>query len=209
MARPKKTEETATQEGSIPNLEALDAEYSRGKMPAPKASALRKALIRLFNEKKITEDEQELMEKILRRERNLNIIAPADLYLLNALESERIEERAVVKTDDAPVVHHLKRGLECRFVHDPDFNDNKNRKDSIGRYYVYVPRTIKSLHQLNYEDALKHSTGKDVDMDKYKEKTVIHRRTLKEFEFHKWFEVVDEDILNEKPEMRAEEAYRF
>jgi hypothetical protein len=87
MAKEKKTTEGEEVKGNIENLAALRAEYLRVKngMPTQKANALRKKLIELFTKGIITEDEQDLMETILRRERNKNTIASKDNYLINKI----------------------------------------------------------------------------------------------------------------------------
>jgi hypothetical protein len=199
----------AKKKGNIENLEALAAEFLKGKMPVNKASALRKKLVQLFTEKKATTSESDLMERILRHERNLGRIASSDNYLLNQIEADRCEEYAIVQSDEAPAALHLKKGVVCRFSFDREFNDNKNKKDSVGRYFVYVPRTIPQLNQLSYADALKHSAQKDFDIDKYKERVVIHRLVLKVQEFHKWLEIQDESILDGGHEASPEDAYTF
>jgi hypothetical protein len=210
MARPKKvvdSEESKSQEGNIPGLEALAVELQKGKMPEKKLIALRVKLVSLYKEGKITEEEQELMEAILRKERNLARILPSDQYLLNTIESERCEDTCIVKTDDVPQVHHLKKDLECKFYYDPEYNDGKGKKDSIGRYYVYVPRTVPTEHQLSIATVRKELKGHPTDASEYPEpKILLKRLSLKQTEFERWFDVPDAEIL--KP-VQAEPEYKF
>lgn len=202
MARTKKVVETDGEDSTdrpenIPGLDLLKKEYHTGKMPPRKLVALRVKLISLVKEEKATEDEQEFMEAILRRERSLGRILSSDKYLLNKIEFDRCEDKAFVKTDDAPVVHHLKKDMECKYVYDPEFNDGKAKEDSIGRYYVYVPRVIPTEYQLSNATALKELKGHPTDPSEYPApKILIHRLALKKKEFERWFEVEDEDILN-------------
>lgn len=187
---------------TIPDVAGLKREYLNARVPMPerKVVALRTKLIALYKEGKITEEEQELMETILKRERNLGKIHSSDNYLLNTIEVERLTDKCIVKTEDAPVVHHLKKDLECKYVYDPDYNDGKNKKDSVGRYYVYVPRIVPSEHQLSVKTVLKIERGHPTDESDFPpERVLIHRLALKRQEFFAWFEVEDEDILKTKP----------
>ena len=193
--------------GNIDGLVELAKEFKTGKMPERKLIALRTKLVSLFLEGKTTEDEQELMEAILRKERNLSTINSRDQYLLNAIEADRCESKAVVKTDDCPSVLHLYKHLECKFFFDPEYNDGKGKKDSIGRYHVYVPRVIPTRHQLKVETVQKEILGHPTDEKEYPApKTVIHRLVLKTTEFEKWFDVEDSEILAPKA---SEPVYQF
>jgi hypothetical protein len=199
MARKKAMDGEVSIQGQKPNIEGLDLlakEYRSGKMPERKLVALRIKLMGLYTEGVITDSEQELMEAILRKERNLSRILSRDEYLLNTIESERCEEVAVVKTDDAPTVHHLHKGLECRFRYDPEYNDGKQRPDSLGRYYVYVPRVVPPEHQLSVATVRKENLGHPTSPDDYPPpRILIHRLVLKTQEFKAWFEVEDETLL--------------
>lgn len=196
-------------EGNIENLEPLREEFRKNKMPERKIVALREKLISVYHEGVITSEEQELMEAILRKERNLSKISSRDEYLLNKIESDRCEESCTVKTDDVPAVLHLRKDLECKFYYDPDFNDGKNRPDSVGRYFVYVPRIVPPEHQLKNATVLKEMRGHFVDAEEYPaEKILIHRLKLKEKEFQAWFEV-NEDYLNKDYGQKKETEYTF
>jgi hypothetical protein len=210
MARKQNQEEnevTPEKKSNIEQLDALRKEFATGKMVERKLVALRVKLVSLFTEKIITPDEQDLMETILRKDRNRGNINSAYSYLLNAIESERCVDVAFVKVDDAPMVHHLKKHLECKYVYDAEYNDGKNKEDSLGRYYVYVPRTIPTEYQLSAKTVMKELKGHPTDPSDYPpEKVLIHRISLKEREFQKWFEIEDENILNAE---KAEPVYTF
>lgn len=208
MAKPKKVDELETPvEGNIKDLELLAKEFKTNKMPERKLVALRVKLTGLYLEGKITQDEQELMEAILRKERNLSRITSRDNYLLNKIEADRCEDTCIVKTDDVPQVHHLIKDLECWFSYDAEYNDGKGRIDSVGRFHVYVPRTVPTRHQLSKavveRELLGHPTS---ESDYPAPKVLIHRLVLKSSEFKKWFDVQDENILNAAP---TEPAYQF
>lgn len=198
MAKPKKAEDGEVK-NNIEDIEGLSKEYISRRMPERKLVALRRKLVSLFKEGLITNAEQELMETILKRDRALATILPHDNYLLNKIEYDRLERIAFVKTDDAPTVHHLKKDLECKFFYDHDFNDGKNKKDSVGRYVVYVPRTVPVTHQLSEAVVRKENMGHPIDPKEYpEEKILIHRIVLKDKEFNAWFEVEEDDILKDK-----------
>ena len=208
MSKAKKiVESEEAKEGSIPGLTELSKEFKTGKMPERKLVALRTKLVSLFLDGKHTEDEQDLMEAILRKERNLGKINSRDQYLLNKIESDRSDNKCIVKTDDAPTVHHLSKDLECKYEYDSEYNDGKGKKDSVGRYHVYVPRTIPTRHQLKVETVMKEMLGHPTDEKDYPlPKVVIHRLILKGFEFERWFEVEDNELLAPK---QTEVSYQF
>lgn len=211
MAKPQKVKNledaTEVKEGNVKDLELLAKEFKSNKMPERKLVALRAKLTGLFLENVITEEEQELMESILRRERNLARISSRDNYLLNSIEAKRCDNICIVKTDDAPQVHHLSKDLECKFEFDPEYNDGKNRADSVGRFYVYVPRIVPTRHQLTVATVERELRGHPVGPEEYPTpKTLIHRLSLKRGEFNKWFDVQDETILDAAP---VEPEYRF
>lgn len=187
-------------QGQRPNIEGLDLlkkEFHSGKMPDRKLIALRTKLVALYNDQTITEKEQDLMETILRKDRALGRIVSSYNYLLSAIENARCEETAVVKDENAPVVHHLKKNLECKFTYDPEYNDGKGKEDSLGRYHVYVPRVIPPEHQLSVKTAMKEIKGHPTTAEDYPpEKILYHRITLKKREFMTWFEVEDDELLN-------------
>lgn len=211
----KKVEE---KKPNIENLAALKKEFVEGNrdarghripMPDRKLVALRQKLVSLFHSKAITEEEQELMEAILRKDRSLGRIATSDEYLLNKIESERCDQVCIVKSENTPVVHHLSQHLECKFKYDPEYNDGKNKPDSIGRYYVYVPRTIPTDHQLKNATVRKENLGHPTDPSEYPEpKVLIHRLGLRQREFDAWFEI-DQDYLSMEGAAVKEAEYTF
>lgn len=205
MARPKKNAEEGEVKANIEGLEALTVEFRKARMPERKLNALRTKLVSLFKQDIITSDEQELMEAILRKDRIKGQIQGEHDHILNGIEIERTEGECIVKTDDVPTVHHLKKHMKCRYVFDPEFNNGKGRKDSIGRYYVYVPRVIPVTHQLTEDIVRREERGHPIAREEYPEpKTRIHRVSLSVPEFSRWFEVEDDEVLKPK-----EEEYKF
>jgi hypothetical protein len=188
-------------------LKALKNEYVNGNrdekgrkvaMPERKLIALRSELVRLYEAGKATADEQEFMELILRRDRKLGKIFSAHEYLLNKIEHDRCEMRCVVKSADVPLVHHMHKGLECKFDYDPEYDDGKAKPDSIGRYYVFIPRTVPTRHQLKNATVEKEILGHPTDPKEYPaDKVLIHRVALKEREFEAWLEIVKADPLED------------
>ena len=205
----KKTEGDETP--NFQNLEVLKAEFKSKKMPDPKLKALKRKLVGHFNDGSITDDEQEFMEEILKKGNLLRTLTSSEKYLFNALEYDRCEGIAVVKSDDVPVVLHLRKDLACRFNYDEYFDDGKGKPDSLGRYHVYVPRTIAPRHQLDYAAAVKLAEKQPLAPgEEPASKVVIHHIILKEKEFKKWFEVQNPDILtSEQKEELETQAYNF
>lgn len=197
MATVKKIqEEKEVVQGSIKDLDKLAAEYNRGTMDDKKRVALRVKLVGLFLDGKSTKEEQDLMEAILQDERNFSKISSRDEYLLNKIESGRCENLCVVKTDDVPQVHHLNKDMECKFSFDRKYNDGKNKKDSVGRFHVYVPRVVPTRHQLSLATVERELRGHPIAESEYPApKVLIHRLVLKKTEFEKWFSVQDDSIL--------------
>jgi hypothetical protein len=191
----KKTVEAG--ESYFDNYSDLYAEFRTGKMPTQKLNALLLKLTTLYKSEEITEADQEMMEEILRKGRIRGTLSSKNTYLLNKIESDSMEDIAVVKIDNAPVVHHLKKDLLCKYFYDEEYNDHKNKPDSIGRFYVYVPRTIAPRNQLDYAAASKLAEKIPLDPSEIPDpKVVIHRIILKKTEFERWFEITDPDILN-------------
>lgn len=210
MAKTQKVQEEVKEQGNIQNLEVLAEEFRINKMDDRKRVALRVKLVGLFLDKKITHEEQVLMEAILRKERNHATINSRDNYLLNTIEAGRAEDTCVVKTDDVPQVHHLYKDLECKVHFDSEYNDGKGKKDSVGRYHVYVPREVPTRHQLSVATVQREALGHPVDPNEYPmPKTLIHRLVLRKGEFDKWFDIVDEDILNTTKAAQPEPVYNF
>lgn len=215
--KPAEAPKEAPKEGNIENLPLLKEEYTRGllvgnrrvRMPERKLIALRTKLVSLYHEGAITPDEQGFMELILRKDRSLGQIDAANQDLLNIIEQGRCERSCVVKTDDAPIVHNLHKGLQCRFNYDPDYNDGKAKPDSIGRYYVYVPVVIPTRHQLSNATVMKENLGHPTSEKDYPApRTVIKRLGLKEAEFNAWFEE-EMDHLSGGFVEEVEPSYQF
>lgn len=222
--KPKRGRKPAAEEKK-PNIDpeklaALRNEYVNGKrdekgkkvqMPERKLIALRGELVKWYNAGIATEAEQDFMELILRKDRKLGKIFSAHEYLINKIEHDRCEMRCVVKSADVPLVHHMHSGLECKFEYDPEYDDGKAKPDSIGRYYVYVPRTVPTRHQLSNRTVEKEILGHPTSPEEYpKDRVLIHRVALKEREFEAWLEIVKADPLDDDSAgSEDEEAVEF
>jgi hypothetical protein len=194
-------------------LESLVNEYNgekrhlgkKIKMSEMRLSALRTKLVLFYESGDITEEERELMLRILKKDRAIGRMVGYQEYILNTIESAECEKECVVKTDDCPIVHHLSKGMRCRYTYDEDYNNGKGKSDSIGRFYVYVPRVVPTEHQLSVATVRKENLGHPTTPGDYPApRTLIHRLSLNEKEFHQWFEI-DEDILTEEYEEEEEE----
>lgn len=167
-------------------------------MSERKLIALRNELVRLFEAGKIAPSEQDFMEAILRKDRASGKIFTSHEYLLNKIEYDRCTETCVVKSSDVPLVHHMHKGLACRFIYDPEFNDGKGKPDSLGRYNVYIPRIVPTRHQLSISVVEREQLGHPVDPSEYPApRTLINRVVLKEREFEAWLEINSENPLDD------------
>lgn len=202
MARPSKKkallDEKPIKEENIKGIAALKREFQTGKMPERKLIALRTKLIDLFNKSLSSEDEAEFMEQVLIRDRARHVIAAPDAYVLHKIESDRCEMKCVVIAEAPPQVHHLSKGLECKYFYDSDDD----------RHIVYVPRTVPPEHQMTRDLVLKEQRGHFPSEEEYpKAKILWHRLSLVKKEFDAWFSIVDEDILTNTPTVEME--YKF
>ena len=190
----------AKKESNFTNFKSLKNEYLKGKMPERKLIAFKLKLKDLWSSGKILKEEKELFLAVLKRERAKGNISMIDAYLLHEYESERCDEICFVSTDDAPYVHHLKKGLECKYERDIE-------KD---RFNVYVPRLVPVEHQLSKEIVIRENKGHPVDASEYpQERVLIRRLHLKPEEFNAWFELSADDILNEGMSENERESYTF
>lgn len=198
MAKETKAKETSAEgKGNIENLASLAKEFETNRMEPRKVVALRSKLIELFKSEKITEQEQKLMETILKRERLKGVISDANLEVINRIEMDRCTDKCRVKSDDVPRVHYLVKDMICKY-----FKDNEN-----DRFVVFVERVIPPEWQMTRDLVLKEQRGHFADESAYpKEKTLVRRLYLKEAEFKAWFDF-EEDLLSEKPAI--EEEYTF
>lgn len=211
MAKKIKKEDGEEQKPNIENLEKLANEFNTGRMVPKKIAALIRRLVELYKGELATEDEKELMIEMLTTQRAQGLLPSGgvDHYLLNEIESAACAHQAECITDNAIGAHHLKKGLICRFSLDPKFNDRKGKKDSVGRYYVYVPRTVPTEHQIPQDVAYRRLERQPIEPHEYpKERVLIHRLILKVPEFKRMFEVIEEDILNAAAK-EAEPEYTF
>lgn len=181
-------------EASIKYLPELTKEFEMGTMPDRKLIALRTKLTQLYAAKQITPEEQALMESILMRERESGSITMHDSYVLNEIENARCAHQCIVSSDNAPQVHHLRKGIICKFKYDAIKK----------RYYVYVPRLIPAEFQYSNELAYKLVNHLPVEGEVFPSpRHLIHRLSLRDGEFRSWFEPEDQAILapaKDKPE---------
>jgi hypothetical protein len=204
MAAPKASKKRALieeviQDKNITGLAALKKEFKSGKMPERKLVALKNKLIQVYKSNLHSEEEGELMEAVLIRERARATITMPDSYILHAIEQERCEEECEVKIENPPQVHHLTKGLRCKHLFDSDAD----------RFIVYVPRIVPPEHQMTRDLVLKEQRGHFADESAYpKEKVLWHRLSLTPKEFAAWFDVINESILDEAKEVKEEE-YKF
>jgi hypothetical protein len=190
--------EEVIEDKNIVGLAALKKEFKSGKMPERKLIALRNKLLEVHKVSLHSEEEGDLMEAILVRERARSTITMPDAYVLHAIEQERCEEECEVKIENPPQVHHLSKGLKCKFFFHSDDD----------RYIVYVPRTVLPEHQMSRELILKEQRGHFADESAYpKEKILWHRLSLTQKEFNAWFDILNDSILSE--EQPKEEEYKF
>jgi hypothetical protein len=204
MAAPKTSKkrlaaEEVVTDKNITGLAALKKEFKSGKMPERKLVALKNKLLQVYKSNLHSEEEGELMEAVLIRERARNTITMPDSYALNLIEQDRCEEECEVKIENPPQVHHLVKGLKCKHFFDSDSD----------RYIVYVPRSVPPEHQMTRDLVLREQRGHFADESEYpKEKILWHRLSLTAKEFNAWFDVVNDSIL-EKSEQKTEEEYKF
>lgn len=180
------------------NFQALVTEMNEGKMDERKRNAFRAKLLEL-HEKKITLPEEfQMLTRVLRQDRERGKLNYVHEYVLNEIEVKECDRQCVVKTDDAPAVHSLKKGNLCRLKRDYE-------KD---RFIVYVPITVTGEQQADKWMARKINSGEPYGpSDLPKEKTLLRRLYLKEGEFSAWFEIVDDSILNGSGAKKLEEAF--
>lgn len=191
MAKTEITKDT------IPDLQELRREFERAQMPLRKVMALKTKLVELHLADKQSKAEKELMMIILKRDRLKGSLTDYNSELLNRIEVQGCEEKAVVKVDNAPRVHFLTKDLVC-----PYFKDND--KD---RFVVFVERKIPPEWQMSIDLLMKEARGHFAPEDQYpKERTLLHRLDLTDREFHAWFDPQDSDILKAT---KTEETYTF
>lgn len=173
---------------TIPELDALKKEYMRAAMPERKLLALRTKLVSLHLEEKVTEEELAFMELILKRDAANGKIADTHYEVLNRLEMSRCEDECIVKTNDAPAVHYLHKDQVCKFTIETD-------DKGISRFAVYVERKIPPEFQMTRDLIKKEERGHFADESEYpKERTLIHKLSLKKKEFDAWFDIVEDEL---------------
>ena len=189
-----------TKEPNFTDFPSLQKEFKAGKMPEKKRIALKLRLIKLFKSEKIFENERDFMLLMFRRDRKKGELSSVDSYLLHSIESGMCSETCFVSTDDAPVVHHLRKGLECRFSKDPETD----------WYSVYVPRTLPAEFQMDRKTVIKQLNGHPISEDEIPEPRVLIKRLyLSPKEFGAWFEISEDDILEGGYSKNEMESYTF
>ena len=182
------------------NFKLLKKEFESGKMDTRKLKQLKDRLIHLYDKKLILPTEQVLMEDILKKERSFSktkkaTISDKDLHFLNAIEADRIEDKAIVKTDDLPPALLLTGGSEVKY----EWIDDRER------VVIYSKVIVPTRHQLSRAIVDKEERGHAVPEDAYpQERYYIHRQILTAKDFGFWFEEV-EDLLNGESEVSESE----
>lgn len=183
---------------SIADFDQIVAQFWKRKLDANFVSKLKSKLLKDFKKNTLVKEEYDFMRKMFSVLHGGAQFIGGKVNLtdeesaLNALwESEEIPDTdiATVKSDHAPAVNYLKRDLECKFKHNPETN----------RYLVYVPRHIPIEWQMPDRLAKLEAKGHMVSTDEPdypKPKTIMHRLSLKPFEFDLYFEV-EKDVLKQ------------
>lgn len=193
--------ETETK-SNFENFKLLKKEFESTKMDPRKLGQLRDRLVTLYNGKLILPEEQTLMEAILRKERAFSktkkaTISDKHLHFLNALEADRLTDRAICKTDDIPPAMLLSGGSEVKF----------QWEDDREKVVIYSKVLVPTRHQLTRAIVDKEERGHAVPEEAYpQERYYVHRQVLRAAEFESWFEIV-EDLINEDGEVDNEETF--
>lgn len=154
--------------------------------------------LELDGEELLLPEEKELFLFILRKQRKDGRISAPDEYYLNAIEIEECEESCIVKVDDPPSCHHLKKDLKCRYRYDGE----------DGRYIVFVPRVVPSSHQMTKRLIEKKEMGHQISEEEWpKPRTLIHRISINAQEFGAWFDTLEE--VDGEEVNAAEEIFEF
>lgn len=193
--------ETETK-SNFENFKGLKKEFESTKMDPRKLGQLRDRLISLYNGKIILKEEQDLMEAILRKERSFSktkkmTISDKNLHFLNALEADRLTDKAICKTDDIPPAMLLPGSSEVKF----------QWEDDREKVVIYSKVLVPTRHQLTRAIVDKEERGHAVPEEAYpQERYYIHRQILRATEFESWFEII-EDLINEDGEINSEETF--
>lgn len=190
MARPKKEAKEIKTNFDVEKFTKAVDQLKKNSIDPRTLVALRNGLVEHYLKGSITDDEQEVMELILRRERKSGVIKDSHAQILNKIEYAREDllDNCVVKSENPPAVHHLKHGLECRY----------NIDYETSRYNVYIPMTIDPLWQMSNEAAMKIAMGIGLNESDLKPARIdIHFISIGKKEFDGWFEHVDKEILTE------------
>lgn len=184
---------------NIKDLSLLQREFERGMMEDRKLIALRQKLIDLHIAGTSNPGEHNLLVAVLKRDRLKGRLEDIDanMEILNRIEVEKATEKAYVKIDHPPRVHHLTKNKVCKF-----FKDNDTDK-----FVVYVEITIPATHQMTEELIYAEMRGHFKSPDEYpKPKVRLQRLDLQPREFHAWFNIISDDDL---APTKREEVYTF
>lgn len=180
---------------SIPDFDILKKNYLTKKMTDRTKVALTVKLVSLFRNKQANNSETELMTMMLVNERRAGKISDANLFMLNEKEYNENSElnNCIVRVDDPPANHHMRKDQECKFFHDYEHD----------KVIVYIPEIIPAMFQMTNDAAFRLTNGlSPKDGDFADPKTIIHRRELSLKEFKAWFdEIGDELIIEEKQDV--------
>ena len=171
---------------TIADLQLLRKEFERGQMPLRKSTALKSKLIELHLASNQTKAEKDLMLIMLKRDRLKGSLSDYHSEILNRIEVNVCDEKAVVKVDNAPRVHFLNKDMVCPFYKDSDAD----------RFVVFVERRIPTDWQMSVELLKREERGHFASEDQYpKERKLLHRLALTQKEFDAWFDILDQDLL--------------
>lgn len=193
--------------GNIENLSALEKEYKTGKMISRKAIVLKQRLKELWDAGKITEAELDLFRYIMKRELLKGTISDLYLQVINKIESEECELSCVAKDIPSESVMYITKGDTYKYFVEDEQDPDRLEKGIQFKYTIFVKRYIKPEFQLTRELVLKEDRGHHINENEWpKEKVLLHRLTLNEKWFEKYFDT-DKDILTTESE--KEEVYNF
>jgi len=199
MTAKKIAPEKSDTKGNFENFKLLKKEFESRKMEPRKLKQLKDKLVDVYHKKLILPVEQDLMEAILINERAFSktkraTITDKDLHFLNALEADRIEDKAIVKSADISPNLLFVLDAEVKF----EWNDDREK------VFVYSKVTVPTRHQLTRAIVDKEERGHAVPESAYPvERYYIHRQLLSAKEFESWFEVV-EDLIEGQSENNEE-----
>jgi hypothetical protein len=203
--KPKKVELEPGAKSSIAQFDECVRRMKLGTLDKPTMDKFRDLLFKNVETSTVTGSEQDVLEAILRRERNgrnkkkmtisdsLDGKASKYYFWLNAIEAERLTETCTVKSNTPPASFHATFGLECKLSRDIEAD----------RFLVYIPEEIKATFQYTDVHFQKTLLGQGIDLeDLPKAKTIWHFRDLNTSDFNRFFKANEEidTVIEEKEE---------